>query len=387
MALTALRAMALAVQTPTLKGQGVPVMGWGSTGMAKTSLIEKLAEKLDAAFFAFNLQTKIPEHLGGFAIPDLERGVVQLMPPAVVETIRATKGLAILFIDEANTAERAMQAAELQLISERKMGDIQLPPNVAFLASSNPVEEAANGQELSAAFANRWVHIQWDLDYATWRKALLSDFEDGVDIPSFPKERWAMKWPVARGLVVGYLDRQPQDFDKKRENERELAWPNARKWDWAARLLAACMAAGAEDLKLPLIYGCVGEGVGNQFLHYMREADLPDPEELLDHPGRFKPTKHADLVYAVLGSVVAAVRAHLTRERYKAAWAIIRCCVKAGLPDVAAISAQDLWAMYKENLAKPDSKVRLDLPTEGLESLIPMMVEAGVVRRKKDAAA
>lgn len=381
MALMALRAMALAVQTPTLKGQGVPVMAWGSTGMGKTSLIEKLAGKLNASFFSLNLQTKIPEHLGGFAIPDLDRGLVRLMPPAVVEEIRQAKGTVILFIDEANTAERAMQAAELQLISERKMGDIVLPPNVAFLASSNPVEEAANAQELAAAFANRWVHIPWDLDYTTWRKALLSDFVDGIEVPVISRARWEQKWPIARGLVVGYLDRQPQDFEQKRENERELAWPNARKWDWAARLLASCMAAGADDLRMVLLQGCVGEGVGNKFLHYVREADLPDPEELLDHPERFQPNRHADLVYAILGAVVAAVRSHLTQERYAAAWAIIERCVQAGLPDVAAISATDLWVIYRDALSS-GNKLKLAIPVRALESLAPLMQEAGLATPK-----
>ena len=372
--------MALAVQVPGEKGQGIPILAWGPSGGGKTSLIEKMAACLNAAFFNLNLQTKIPEDLGGFAVPDPERGIVQHMPPVLIEEIRKTQeDLVILFIDEANTADRAMQAAELQLLTERRMGDIKLPDKVAIVGAANPVDEAANAQELADAFANRWIHIEWEIPSDYWIQAFLSGYRQRIEVPVLDINEWKKKLVQVRGMVAGYLRRQPQHIRVKRQNEREYAWPNERKWEWLTRLLAAVQATGEEDLRMPLVFGAIGEGVGNEFLTYLREVDLPDPEWLLDNPDRLQKPRNPDSMYATLTAVVAAIKQHLTDERFHAGWRILARAVDLGYADTAATAANDLYNVYKDNIS------RLTFPVE-IRSFGPLFEEAGLIVRRKDGA-
>src|ERR1700733_13633819 len=62
-------------------------------------------------------------------------------------------------------------------------------------------------------------------------------------------------------------------------------WPSPRTWEMAARLMAAGNAARAsQDARSALIRGAVGDGAGIEFLAWLVEMDLPDPEVVLADP-------------------------------------------------------------------------------------------------------
>jgi hypothetical protein len=124
------------------------------------------------------------------------------------------------------------------------------------------------------------------------------------------------------------------------------AWPSPRSWEAAATMGAAAAAAGAnaEVLKC-LIEGIVGEGVGLEFLRFVRRSDLLDPEVVLADPTQFDPSVRSDLVLATVRSVVAAVADHRTEARWRAAWSVLDRVVAANRTDVAASCAMELMAI------------------------------------------
>jgi hypothetical protein len=110
----------------------------------------------------------------------------------------------------------------------------------------------------------------------------------------------------------------------------------------AARLVAACGASGASHgCQSVLVRGSVGQGAGVEFLTWLIEADLPDPEAALADPEAFRLPARGDRAYAALSSVAAVVAAHPTPERWAAGWKVFG---KAGesAPDVAAAAAKTL---------------------------------------------
>jgi len=110
----------------------------------------------------------------------------------------------------------------------------------------------------------------------------------------------------------------------------------------AARLLAAGQAAGADELVVSLLVrGAVGAGAGVEFLTWLEEADLPDPDAVLADPSSFRLPERGDRAFAALTSVAAAVASNPTAERWAAAWKVFG---RAGeqAPDAAATAARTL---------------------------------------------
>ena len=78
-------------------------------------------------------------------------------------------------------------------------------------------------------------------------------------------------------------------------------WPSPRSWESVARLLATCDAAKAsEEARTLLVLGAVGEGAGIEFLSWLANMDLPDPEDVLADPDGFELPERSDRAFAVL---------------------------------------------------------------------------------------
>lgn len=183
-----------------------------------------------------------------------------------------------------------MQAALLRLVLERKVGTHPLPPGVRVAAAANPPDIAASGWELSPPLANRFVHIDWNLDGDTYRIALEEGFSAGQFSNVDPKEH-AVRADYWKLLVAGFLRRNPALAHTK-PAEKEYAFASPRTWDFAIALMATCdllhyaprPGAGANTDNRPfvnLIKGSVGSGAATSFLEYVRQLRIPDPEEVL----------------------------------------------------------------------------------------------------------
>jgi len=335
----------------------VPVLLWGPPGTGKSSSVLALGRALGVPVEVVIASIREPADFAGLPVPD---GVfclngqqirsVHLAPPAWAVRL-AQAGRGILFLDEISTAPPAVQAALLRVILDRVVGDLSLPPGVAVAAAANPPEQAAGGWDLAAPLANRFCHLTWGLDASAWADGMLRGWP-APEVPRLP-EGWETDVPAARALVASFIRARPHLLLQvpREESRAGGAWPSPRTWDMAARLLAACAAAQAEeDVEAILLAGCVGEGPAHEFLRWRRELDLPDPEELLAAPESFQLPPRGDQQYAVLAAVVAAaVREPVKRDRLAAAWRVIDAARQQGGGDIAA------WAVGP--LAEASSRV------------------------------
>jgi hypothetical protein len=101
-----------------------------------------------------------------------------------------------------------------------------------------------------------------------------------------------------------------------------------------------------------LITGAVGEGAGVEFLAWLVEMDLPDPEQVLADPASFRLPDRGDRAYAALAAVAAAVSADPTPERWTAGWQVLGLAAD-GAPDVAAVAARVLARCRPDGAALP----------------------------------
>ena len=345
----------------------VPVLLWGAPGTGKTATIRAMAEQMGWPCETVIASIREPSDFAG--LPIVVGDGVRFAPPGWARRL-AEGGRGLLFLDELSTAPPAVQAALLRVVLERVVGDLALPDDVSVVAAANPPEQAADGWDLSAPLANRLCHLAWEVDPGAVADGLAGGWA-APRVPSLP-DGWDAGLGVTRGLVAAFLHARPAlaCAPPADASSAGKGWPSPRTWDMTARLLAAAEAAGAGgEARSALVRGSVGEGAGVEFLSWLTEMDLPDPEAVLADPDSFVLPKRGDRAYAAVTAVAAVVAADPTPERWTAGWRVLGKAA-AGAPDVAAVAARMLARCRPDGTPLP-AEVRL---------FAPVLRDAGLLR-------
>jgi len=322
----------------------VPVLLWGAPGTGKTSVIRAMAAAADWPCETVIASIREPSDFAG--LPVVNRGEsgaarVEFAPPRWAAALAAA-GHGVAFFDEVSTAPPAVQAALLRVVLERTVGDLALPDAVSVVAAANPPEQAADGWDLSPPLANRFCHLDWPVEART----VAAGFTGGWPTSRSPRlpAGWEQRVPVVRSWIAAFFTVRPALVLAPPEDAAGSgrAWPSPRTWDMAGRLQAAAEAADAGEVAAALLMrGCVGTGAGVEFLTWLAEADLPDPEAVLADPDSFVLPERGDRAYAALSSIAAAVAADPGNGRWACGWKIFGQAAERA-PDVAAAAARTL---------------------------------------------
>ena len=307
-----------------------PTILWGEPGIGKTATIQEIVKERKGYMYTFIASQRDPVDLTGAMHPAMRDGqpVTRYSPPewAVVLNEKAkSKQFTVLFLDEFSTAPAIMQAACLRLLHEKMVGDYELDPRVRVILAANPADVAAYGHDLAPPTANRICHLEWTLTAEEWAEGMLY----GGWVPPLENERAdnILRSEVLP-LVTAYV-RHSSNLLKRPKSDTEAgrAWASGRTWAMGAVLLAVSKADGySEDVSSMLLRGAIGDGLAMEYLGYVRELDLPDPEWLLKDPAKnFKMPPRQDQLFAVLGAVVSVVCTEkgITAPRNEAAWSIL----------------------------------------------------------------
>lgn len=345
-----LEALALAVAA------NLPVLLWGEPGIGKSAALGQLADDLGVPLETVIASIHEPSDFAGLPVigDDAASNGVPMAPPDWAVRLGKT-GQGVVFFDELSSAPPAVQAALLRVVLERRVGSLPLPPGIRVVAAANPPSSAADGWHLSPPLANRFVHLNWTHDPRAVARGMAGTWPS-VTIPLVDPAKAASAVARARGAISGFITARPglAHHMPADAESRGRAWPSPRTWEMALRLLATGYAAsaGTEALSAALI-GAIGDGPGIEFVAYLDQLDLPDPDRVLRDPGAFTLPERGDRQLAFLTAVVAAVQSDLTRQRWEACWTVLAKAVDAGVPDVAARAATDLAAMRDVNWTVP----------------------------------
>lgn len=306
-----------ALFTPGAKNTwGLPLLFEGHAGIGKTGQIEDITSASGLHLEVVIGSIRDPSDFGG--MPILHEGRTNLAAPSWAYRCAEHKR-ALIFGDELNTAPPAVQAAWLRIATDRVVGDLVLPKTVRIIGAQNNVAESAGGWDLAAPLANRFGHIPWDIPSAAeWIQWLLgssgevvkasnAEVEEQRALDAFPSA-----YAKAKGLVAGFIQVQPQLLHRQPppgNPEASRAWPSPRSWENFTRALAGSEIHRLDDVDAEVLTSAfVGTAAAAAFEKYQRDADLPNPEDVLSGAVKFVHNpKKLDRSQAILGACAALI--------------------------------------------------------------------------------
>jgi hypothetical protein len=228
----------------------ISTMIWGAPGIGKSSIVSQLATAHQLEFIDIRLSQLAPTDLRG--LPVAEDGISKWFPPEFLPQ----QGRGILFLDEINMAPPAMQGMAQQLILDRRVGSYVVPDQWFVWAAGNRKEDRAGVFDMPAPLANRFLHLQVEPDFESFKAYAL-----GIGIHE---------------QIIAFLSFRPSLLHKI--DPQQPAWCSPRSWMMASSLHsngldlapAIGMVANAEFQAFTLLYSTLPdlipilEGQGSQ---------------------------------------------------------------------------------------------------------------------------
>lgn len=269
-----------------------PAFLWGAPGVGKSSIVRAVAAGRKMKVTDIRAALLDPTDLRG--IPVVEGGVAKWCPPSFLPTEKDPVG--ILFFDELNSAPPLVQASLYQLTLDRRVGEYQLPDGWWIVAAGNRAEDSSITYRMPAALSNRFIHVDFEVDYDDWRD-------------------WAVRKRIDP-LVIAFLGLRRELLFDMRSAER--AFPTPRSWEMASDTLRGFTSPEAAA---DVLLGIVGESASVEFLAFARDSSVAQvvAAVLADPESAALPEKLNEL-YALVSVLIS--RANETSVR-KAAGVIV----------------------------------------------------------------
>jgi MoxR-like ATPase len=190
------------------KNLQISTMIWGAPGIGKSSIVSQLAIEHQLQFIDIRLSQLAPTDLRG--LPVAEDGRSKWFPPEFLPQ----SGKGILFLDEINMAPPAMQGMAQQLILDRRVGSYTVPNGWFIWAAGNRKEDRAGVFDMPAPLANRFLHLQVEPDFESFKTYALTQ--------------------TVHEQIIAFLSFRPSLLHKI--DPQQPAWCSPRSWMMASTL-------------------------------------------------------------------------------------------------------------------------------------------------------
>jgi len=267
----------------------IPTMIWGNPGGGKTSTVAFLGETLgiptairsgnksdptDFSGIPYLIDNKGKDEDGGKTLRFSEPKYVQLMKDS-------PEG--ILFFDEITTCSPVIQVALLSIIQDCQFGEFEIPKSIYRVAAGN-YSNITGTHNMSLALMNRFCHIFYEMDIEFFTDGFVSGWQNYGHAKINSDDAQLKKENDYRLAVVNFVKQHPEYLDAFPEDgtvadPHEFAYPTARSWDMAVKILSVLDENEAEYTN-ELVKGCIGESAGALFVKFVKdykglEIDIP----------------------------------------------------------------------------------------------------------------
>jgi hypothetical protein len=240
-------------------------------------------------------------------------------------------------------------------------GRVELPDTCWIVLASNPVGTSAGTFLLSAAMANRMLHVEWKVNADQWVEGMISGWDD-MDVTAIPDD-WRNELLRARTDVASFIGVNKQNLLNQPDdnNNANGAWPSPRTWEMFSEYLAVSYAMGfGQEEILQFGSGVLGAGTALEFINWFENKDLKRPEDYLANPEKIDLPERSDQMFATLNSLVAHVTNldPLPKKDWKSVWIVLGRAAEANKADFAALPAKILIKAKPKGYSIPEDVVK-----------------------------
>lgn len=240
----------------------LPVLVTGAPGVGKSDIAAAAAERAGYDLLISHPVVEDPTDSKGLPFPGADGQSARFLPFGDLERVLHAKEPLVWFFDDLGQASQAVQAAKMQLLLARRIGEHKLPEHVTFLAATNRRTDNAG--------------VSGILDPVKSRFATIVELVPNVDAWA----AWAVKSQLPAELIA-FLRFKP-DLLVAKERTRDIEnLPSPRGWGAVGKQMPV-VPAGLEAI---VFTGAVGAGAATEFQAF-RETfrSLPSVANVLFAP-------------------------------------------------------------------------------------------------------
>lgn len=280
---------AIRMVTLALKAKRVPMIH-GSPAIGKSSIVHQIAKQYNLKLIDMRLSQCDPTDLMGF--PTIVNGRAGYVP---METFpidgdamplhddgKTVYAGWLLFLDEFNSAPRAVQAAAYKLVLDRMVGKHRLHPNVAMVCAGNLSTDGAIVEETSTAMQSRLTHINLVVDTLEF-----------------------INWAGGAGIdhrITSYLSMKPGNLYTFKADHSDRTYASPRTWEMANDFIK--LTSIKDPDLLPLLAGTITEGVTREFLAFCDiYTNLPSIASIIADPHGVVQSDEPSILFAMSGAI------------------------------------------------------------------------------------
>lgn len=252
-----------------------PIFLWGPPGVGKTAVVGSASHTAQATMMYRLMSVRDPVDVKGVPGLTADRKKSFFAPPVDLFPDNP-QGKYFYFFDEITLANPATQAAIYQLITERRIEDERLPEHSLIILASNRLEDRAGVRDLASPFANRVIHINFDVDLDDWRN-------------------WAIVNNVA-GEIIAFISLNADLLFKFDPQGDKRGFPTPRS---IVRVDLILKTHQGEPYVWEMVEGAAGKEWAAKYRQYLAiYKDLPDVEGILQGKVQIVPVR-SDLRFAI----------------------------------------------------------------------------------------
>lgn len=242
----------------------------GSPGTGKSSIINSIGDQYALEILDTRLSTKDPVDLSGlanFVTNQHGNQKASYVPfdnfPIHSDPIPDGKQGWLVFFDEFNSGNKAIQAAAYQIILDRQVGLHKLHPNVVMMCAGNLATDRAIVNKLSTAMQSRLVHFELQVNHKEFMEDVAFKFD----------------WD---GRIISFLNYKEKYLMNFRPDHNEKTFPCPRTWEFMNKLTKG---KDITDEKAALYAGTIGDGVAAEFVTYTKYfSQLVNIRDVMNDP-------------------------------------------------------------------------------------------------------
>lgn len=221
-----------------------------SPGMGKSSIMRSIAHEMNLKLIDHRLSTSAPEDLSG--LPKfLDDGSAVFAPfkelfPLTDSDVPSGKDGWMLFMDEFNSAPKAVQAASYKVILDKMVGQHSLHERVVITAAGNLATDRAIVNSLSTAMQSRVIHLDMVINFPEWLEDVA--LKEGYD-----------------SRIIAYLSQYESKLMDFKPDHKEKTFCCPRTWEFVNKLI---QGKEINNAMAPLLCGTITSGVAIEFIQY-----------------------------------------------------------------------------------------------------------------------